>query len=180
MRQAKQLTFESYVEEFKDYWKMSNRRVHGGEHAIGKRKTARPFSSKGPIHIVMSSSKAKGQMGLGNSKNAKSVAAIVKNRAKASDITIYRFSNNGDHLHILVKSKRKRDFQIFLRTVAGHIAQMMTKAHRGAPKGRFWDAAAFTRLADSQSTHENLKESVLQNLYEAAGVLPSGDKKLNG
>jgi hypothetical protein len=40
MKTAKQFTFGSYVDEFKDYWKESNRRVHGGEHAIGKRKTA--------------------------------------------------------------------------------------------------------------------------------------------
>jgi REP element-mobilizing transposase RayT len=172
MKQAKQFTFGSYVDEFKDYWKASNRRVHGGEHVKGKRKTARPFSSKKPIHVVMRATKAKGPMALWTLKNAKIVAAIVKKRAKASDIRIYQFSNNGNHLHILLRSKHKRDFQNFLKTVAGQIAQMMTKARRGAPKGKFWDALTFTRLGDWQRAYENLKDYVLQNLYEAAGVIP--------
>jgi REP element-mobilizing transposase RayT len=172
MKKEKQFTFGSYVDEFKDYWKASNRRVHGGEHAKGKRKTARPFSSQKPIHVVMRATKAKGPMALWTSRNSKSVAAIVKKRAKASDIRIYQFSNNGNHLHILLRSKHKRDFQNFLKTVAGQIAQMMTKARRGAPKGKFWDALTFTRLGDWQRAYENLKDYVLQNLYEAAGVIP--------
>jgi REP element-mobilizing transposase RayT len=172
MKQAKQFTFGSYVDEFKDYWKESGRRVHGGEHAKGKRKTARPFSSQKPIHVVMRATKAKGPMALWTSRNSKSVAAIVKKRAKASDIRIYQFSNNGNHLHILLRSKHKRDFQNFLKTVSGQIAQMMTKARRGAPKGKFWDALTFTRLGDWQRAYENLKDYVLQNLYEAAGVIP--------
>jgi hypothetical protein len=53
MKKEKQFTFGSYVDEFKDYWKESGRRVHGGEHAKGKRKTARPFSSMKPIHVVI-------------------------------------------------------------------------------------------------------------------------------
>jgi REP element-mobilizing transposase RayT len=172
MKTAKQFTFGSYVDEFKDYWKESGRRVHGGEHAIGKRKTARPFSSQKPIHVVMRATEAKGPMALWTSKNAKNVAAIVKRRAKASDLRIYQFSNNGNHLHILLRSKHKRDFQNFLKTVAGQIAQMITKARRGAPKGKFWDALTFTRVGDWQRAYENLKDYVLQNLYEAAGVIP--------
>jgi REP element-mobilizing transposase RayT len=173
----RQFTFGSYIDEFKVYWKASNRRVHGGEYAIGKRKTARPFSSQKPIHVVMRATKAKGPMALWTSRNSKNVAAIVKKRAKASDIRIYQFSNNGNHLHILLRSKHKLDFQNFLKTVAGHIAQMMTKAHRGAPKGKFWDALTFTRVGDWQRAYDNLKDYVLQNLYEAAGVIPYAPRR---
>jgi hypothetical protein len=103
---------------------------------------------------------------------------------KAKGPMAFWTSNNGNHLHILLRSKHNRDFQNFLRTVAGHIAQMVTKAHRGAPKGKFWDALTFTRLGDWQRAYENLKDYVLQNLYEAAGDLVlegvGGDSQLRG
>jgi REP element-mobilizing transposase RayT len=100
---------------------VSNRSVHGGEHALCKRKTARPFSSRKLKQFVMRATKAKGPMALCTSKNAKNVSAVVKKRVKASDIRIYQFSNNGNHLHILLRSKHKRDIQNFLRYEAAAV-----------------------------------------------------------
>ncbi len=169
----KQRTFAHVSDEFKDYWKESNRKVHGGDHARGLRKTKRPFHSKKPMHLVLRSSRAVGHFSMGSIGNKKWVKATIEKYAALCEVTIYKYSNNGNHLHLAIRAKDHELFKKFLRTITGLIARYVMKAKKGTPaKGKFWDGLAFTRIAEWGKAYKTLKGYVIQNLLEAAGVIP--------
>lgn len=173
----KQQALNTCSSEFNNYWRESGRRVHGGEYAKGKRKTARPFDRKRPIHIVMRASQAKGARALSSPQNRAKVKSIIESTAVTCGLTLYRYSINSNHLHLLVRTKDKKLFQKFLRAVSGWIARLISGARRGLPKGRFWDALTFTRLADWGRPFENLKNYVVQNILESAGAIAYRPRK---
>jgi hypothetical protein len=164
--------------EFENYWSNTKRRVHGGSYAKGKRKTARPIDTKKPIHLVLKSTKAIGQKSFLHPKNRKLVDETVYKYAKRFGIRIYTYSNSGNHLHLNVRAKSRQLFQSYLRTISGIIPRVILKAKKGEPKGKFWDALAFTRVADWGRAYQNLKSYIVQNILEAAGVTPYQPRKL--
>ena len=124
-----------------------HRSSHGGSIQKGHRKTARPIDRKKPLHLVMKSSHAKGSLSLLTAKNRLFVERTFRERAKQFGITIQGFENVGNHLHAIVKFKRREQFQHFLRTVSALIARFVTGARKGKPFGkRFWNDLAFTRV----------------------------------
>lgn len=171
---AKQLSFADYSSEFKEYWrdiKKTKRSVHGGAYAKGKRKTARPFSAKKPIHLVLRSSRAKGAYSMLNPRNRGNINSTVYDHAVRCGVILYNYSNNGNHLHMLLRSKEHESLQKFLRSVAGIIARKVTGACKGNAQGKFWDSLAFSRVSEWGKAFDNLKNYVIQNILEAAGVV---------
>jgi REP element-mobilizing transposase RayT len=169
--------FGSISSEFHDYWKESGRKVHGGVYAQGKRKTQRPFDSRKPVHLVLRSSRAKGELSMLRINRQIKIKRLIEKYARRWNISLYKYSNNGNHLHILLRAKDRGGFQRFLRTVTGVVARLVLKAKRGARQGQFWDTLAFTRIADWGQSFKNAKAYVLQNILEAAGVVPYKNRK---
>jgi putative transposase len=152
--------------------KSTNRKFHGGRHARGKRKTARPLDTKKPLHLVLYSEVAKGALSLRHPSNKKMVDNIVYRYAEQNQIKIYDYSNSGSHLHMSLKTSSRQSFQRFLRTITGLIARAILKAKRNAPKGRFWSTLAFTRVADWGKAFIELKKYIFRNVLEASGAIP--------
>lgn len=194
MIKNRQQTFALASDEFKDYWKKTDRRVHGGENAKNLRKTERPFNSTKPIHLILKSTRAVGKLSMWNRSNKLPIMALVYRHAELCDVKIYKYSNNGNHLHLAIKARDKKLFQKFLRVITGLIARHVLKAERGAEREveanadggqvrgerKFWDALAFTRIADWGKSFDKLSTYVWQNILEAAGVIryqPRGRKK---
>ena len=194
MIKNRQQTFALASDEFKDYWKKTDRRVHGGENAKNLRKTERPFNSTKPIHLILKSTRAVGKLSMWNRSNKLPIMALVYRHAELCAVKIYKYSNNGNHLHLAIKARDKKLFQKFLRVITGLIARHVLKAERGVratepraekrdssedkreasgEKGqrKFWDALAFTRIADWGKSFDKLSSYVWQNILEAAGVI---------
>ena len=167
-----QRTFAEASDDFRDYWKKSGRKVHGGSHAIGLRKTKRPFNSKKPMHLVLRASRARGSLSMWTSCNNTYLKNTLQKHARLNQVSIYDYSNNGNHLHLAIHAKDRVLFQKFLRTITGLIARHVLKAKRGEPKGKFWDFLPFTRIAELGKSFDNLKSYVLQNILEGAGIIP--------
>lgn len=147
--------------------------VHGGEHSVGRRKSIRPFSSKKPIHATMRSSWALGRYSLRRMETQNFIRATVRRLSEKWGVTVYEISINSNHLHFVVRAKTRQGFQNFLRVVAGQVACFVTKARKGiALKKRFWDLPAFTRLAEWGKAFQSAKRYVVQNILEAAGIIP--------
>jgi REP element-mobilizing transposase RayT len=169
---TRQQTFAGASDEFDNYWKETSRRVHGGEYAKGKRKTARPFDTKKPVHLVLRASSAKGTLSLLSPRNQIPVKQIIHKFARRWGVTIYKYSNNGNHLHLALRAKNRWEFQKFLKTITGLIARYVLRAKKGKAKGKFWDNLAFTRVAEWGKAYKTLEDYVLQNILEAAGAIP--------
>jgi REP element-mobilizing transposase RayT len=121
---------------------------HGGDTRTGLRKEARPLDPKRPLHLVLRSEVARGDRSMqAHSKRVHFIENTLYSQAKKYRIKIHRFSNNGNHLHILLSFKTKPEFQNFLRVFAGKIAQRILNAQRGAKSQiKFWSKLAYTRV----------------------------------
>src|SRR5687768_13525122 len=115
------------TESFQDL----NHRAHGGAIREGKRKLARPFDPKRPLHIVLRSSLARGEQSLLRARFEKRVKHLVYSSAERAGVRVYRYANSGTHLHLLIRAKSREKLARFLRTAAGLIAREVTGAKKG-------------------------------------------------
>lgn len=141
---------------------------HGGDIRKGNRKTARVIDTKRAIHLVMRSTRAKNNWSMLLPRNRKQVQALLHRASQRFHVKVYQFANSGNHLHILVKCQKRRDFQNFLRFLAGGIAFAVTNAKKGCPVGGFWDALAYSRVVDWGRPFEIVKTYLTKNWVEAA------------
>lgn len=136
---------------------------HGGELAKGKRKVRRPLDTKKPLHLVMRSTRATGSLSLLRNKNL--VEKIIKRQAYKFGIRIAAFANVRNHCHLLLRFSNRKAFRAFLVSVTALIARAVTKARKGRPFGKFWDALAFSRVLTSN------KETAVTHKYVEANVI---------
>jgi len=148
---------------------------YGGDHLKGRRKTARPIDPKKPVHIVMRASVARGTWSMLAPKNRKKVDATVRAIATKRGLKLYRYTNIGNHLHLLVKTPSRKAFQAFLRELAGAIPMLITGARKGIAQ-KFWDARAFTRIVEWGKDLRNVQTYFIKNLFEAEGALTKSMK----
>ena len=135
---------------------------HGGAMGLGRRKRRRPFVSGQPLHIVLKSSKARGAMSFKGIKNHTLVESTLKIQAKRHGVRLMSYVIMHNHVHIKAKASARRGMQNFLRRVGSIIAQKVTKARRGKPFGKFWDALVFSRQLTTK-----YEELILTRYFEA-------------
>ncbi len=142
---------------------------HGGDIGKGRRKLARPFDPKRPLHVVLRSTRARGQWSLLRPRHADHVESVIKKTAETYGIKVYRFVNVGNHLHLIIQTRKKTQLQAFLRVASGQIAMLITKARKGSAVGRFWDKLAYSRVISWGREFEALLKYLVANLFEAQG-----------
>lgn len=120
------------------------RRTHGGMSLKKRRKTKRPLVPGAVTHVVLKSSKAKGDLSF--YKHKKLVASLLKEKSKKFFVEIKDFVNMGNHLHLKVKFKDRHRFQQFLKSYTALLARKVTGARKGCKFGKFWDGLVYTRV----------------------------------
>lgn len=161
----KQIDFTKFLNDKN----LKKRLVHGGQHALGKRKDYRPLTTKHSIHLVLRSHKAIGPLSFRHKRNKQLVEQILKKQARRFMVKICDFANVGNHLHLEIKILARKEFQGFLKSVTCLIARKITGARRGLKFGRFWDHLAFTRVLTSFVEQKILSRYILANKIEAIG-----------
>ncbi len=169
---------ESYLPGFKSYGLnlKTSPRSHGGELARGKRKTARPIDPKQALHVVLRSSKARGQHSMLHPKHCDRIHELTVKTAKRLGVRLYRYANVGNHIHLLIRVPSRLVWRRFMRELAGGIALIVTGAKKGdalSPNesGRgFWDHLVFTRIVSFGRDFKNMGRYLIKNLFESAGV----------
>lgn len=152
---------------------------HGGELVRGRRKTARAIDPKASMHIVLRSTRARGEWSMLSARNRDRVDTLVRRIAARHGQRLYRYANVGNHLHLLVKTPTRRVFQRFLKDLTGSIACLVTGAKNSNPiQGRFWDRLAYTRIVRWGRDFKNIELYFIKNLFEAAGLLTKKAKAL--
>lgn len=126
----------------------NNRKSYGGI-TKGKRKIARPISTKKWMHLTLKSKKAKGNLSLLYSKNIFKIKDIIKKQAYKHGVEVSDYVNMGNHLHLKVKPSTRTGFQNFLKSTTAMIARFVTGANKNNSFGKFWDALAYTRVIQS-------------------------------
>ena len=94
---------------------------HGGVLAVGRRRSRRALSTKRALHITLKSEFAYAKRSLLNHRAL--IYRIQKKASRRFGVRVYQLAICGNHLHALVRGRRREDMQNFFRVFAGHIAQ---------------------------------------------------------
>lgn len=132
-----------------------------------------------PFHLVLRSSKASGALSFLHRKNKVKVEGVVRHQASKFDVRIAKFATVGNHLHLMLRFSRRKNFQKFLKSVTALIARFITGARRGNPFGKFWDALAFTRVLVTPKERAIVVKYVSANVVEAANGKVARESYLN-
>jgi REP element-mobilizing transposase RayT len=140
------------------------RTAHGGAVRRGRRKLERPVSTRRPMHVVLSSERARGPWSL--RRHEHSVRDALRKMAHRFGVRVYDFANVGSHLHLLVRVRRRDAFQAFLRAFAGIVARRVTGAKRGRPAGPFFSGLAWSRVVAWGRDYLGVRHYVFRNEIE--------------
>lgn len=147
----------------------------GHDLRTGRRKIARPIDPKRPMYVVLRASQARGMWSMLHKRNKSRIFLLIHERAEHFGVRIYRFSNVGNHLHLLVLPESRRGFQNFLRSITGTIALLVTGTRKGKElKRRFWDLLAFTRVVSWGREFRAASVYFAKNLLEGLGIPRDG------
>ena len=114
----------------------------GGSLLKGNARGKRPLSTKLPIHAVLRTTKSS----LRKPAVYRDVNLIVTRAAKKYGLTIYKYANVGNHIHILLRVPNRYLWPDFIREITGRIATLV-QGLRGPEKGtKFWLHKPFTRV----------------------------------
>jgi REP element-mobilizing transposase RayT len=149
------------------------RTAHGGAVGRGRRKLERPVSTRRPMHVVLSSERARGPWSL--RRHERAVRGALREMARRFGVRVYDFANVGTHLHLLVRARRRQAFQAFLRSFAGLVARRVTGARRGRPSGRFFSGLAWSRVVAWGRDYLGVRHYVFRNQIE--GSLGTGVRR---
>lgn len=163
---AKQTNLFDYFDT-RETRKRYGRTQHGGLQTKGHRKLERPLSTTRPIHLVLKSHKAKGELSFLTHKNKPFIESLIKEKAKKFGVRISEFVNVGNHLHLKIRITSRERFQKFLKSITTLIARKITGARRGITFGKFWQGQAFTRVLNSKFEELNLYGYIKANKIEA-------------
>jgi REP element-mobilizing transposase RayT len=147
------------------------RAEHGGDVRSGKRKLARPFSARRPLHVVLRSTRARGAWSFRRPATEARLRQAMREQARRARVRVYEYANVGNHIHLLVRAKHRTELQVFLRSFAGVAARLVTGARKGHPVGRFWDTLAYSRIVQWGCHFRRVRDYILQNELEALGVI---------
>ena len=142
------------------------RTEHGGAVRRHRRKLERPVSVRRPMHVVLTSHRARGPLSL--REHDRAVRDALRAMAHRFGIRIYDFANVGTHLHLLIRARRRESFQGFLRSFAGIVARRVTGARRGRPSGRFFSGIAWSRVVAWGRDYLGVRHYVFRNEIEGA------------
>ena len=141
-------------------------------------KEARPLHTQLPIHLIFRSSQARGQFSLRTLRNQRQIQAILKSEAQRFGIHILDFSNNFNHLHLLLKSSNRRMILNFIRSFAGRVAMSVTGGRKGHQLSQgFWDQRPFSRVIVGYRGLSIAKDYVALNQMEALGIFTRPSRK---
>jgi len=150
---------------------------YGGEllKKAKNRSYGRPLSVKNSMHLVLRSTKAKGQSSFATTENRRMVRQLVNKFAAKYGIKIYNFANVGNHLHLHIKLSHRYGFEKFIRAFTGAIALKLGrfsrwKGSKQQAKDRFFDYRPFTRVVMGMRAALTLQDYIRLNELEGYGL----------
>jgi REP element-mobilizing transposase RayT len=127
-------------------------------------KRSRPLDSKLPIHLSLRAHKSLMRL----PKTIRLVDSQVEWICKKHGVTLYKYANVGNHLHLVIKIPQRRRWNAFIRELSGRIAQLVREKLK--LEGEFWTQRPFTRLVKGwQKAFQVAKDYVYLNWCEGEG-----------
>ena len=100
------------------------------------RRRGRPISTRDTMHLVLRSTKAKGDWSFRKPKNAACVNRIIDKFAVIYSVRVISMANVGNHLHMQIKLSNRFTYKPFIRAVTAAIAMAITGRNRWTAETR--------------------------------------------
>jgi putative transposase len=189
-------------------WKQSASLSHGG--ALRQKRSGRgqrPLSTKHPLHLVFKIKKQQlKSRSLRTPKNFQLTTHLIWKYAKRFHIKVEQFSVQKDHIHLLIRTNKRNQFQNYFRVFSGQLAQELQKqkavlsdwkspAHeavtdtplrqRKKKRGQLkklsiWLHRPFSRVVKGWKAYKTVRNYIQLNEQEALGVIPYQMNRLKG
>jgi REP element-mobilizing transposase RayT len=98
------------------------------------RKGCRPLATRATMHLVLRSSKAKGEWSFKKSKNERKIEAILEKFSKKFGVMVLSMANVGNHLHLHIKLSNRYLYKPFIQATTAAIAMAVTGTSRWSKK----------------------------------------------
>lgn len=122
------------------------------------------------MHLILRSTKAKGEWSFRRTQNEKKIREIVKKFAQKYGVKIHSLANVGNHLHFEIQLSNRQLYKPFIRAITASIAMAVTGASRWKPgQGKFWDYRPFTRIVIGFKALLKLRDYIAINRLEGFG-----------
>jgi len=137
----------------------------GGSLLQGKRKSARPLSTKQPIHLVLKSTGGRHF----NPTNRK-LEKLFRTQAQKYGLKIYDLALNWSHIHALISIPSRQAYLAFIRTLTAALVRLLSSTLGKSLKGLF-DLRPFTRILSWGREFTSVRGYLELNQMEARGLL---------
>jgi REP element-mobilizing transposase RayT len=146
---------------------------------LNKRKARlnpRPLDTRNTMHLVLRSSKAKGNWAFWRANHKAAIEQIVSHFARKNGVKILSLANVGNHLHFHMKLSNRFTYPAFIRAVTSAITMKVTGCNKDEPlkkkaSDRFWDYRPFTRvIVGGYKALAYMRDYMLINQLEGLGV----------
>jgi REP element-mobilizing transposase RayT len=159
------------------------KKEHGGSLSVGRRRARRPLSTKEALHVTLRSQFATGERSL--LRHRPLIQGVIKKAARRFHIRVYRVAICSNHIHLLIRGKKRVQTQNFFRVFAGHIAQGILDvcpykpnegpglsrigAKQGCKKNqrKFWEMLLYSRVLTWGREFATVAAYIIQNKLEA-------------
>lgn len=150
----------------------------------------RPLSASNAIHLVLKSQWAKGRDRFTSAGNQPAVQSILKKYAEVYNIKIFKTAICGNHIHLLIRARRRWRYRAFICVITGVIAQHVMgkqsfeefredklrqswgEGYVEQEKGQgFWLHRPFTRITAWGRDYVNCLNYLARNTLEALGFI---------
>ena len=139
-----------------EFFESTKQKSFGGDLLQGKRKTARPLSTKLPVHLVFRARQT--------SLRAKQseIQGLLNRFARKFGVKIYEFAICTNHIHLLVRIHSRSLYRQFARAFTGSVSRKFKIQ---------WLVRPFTRLLSWGRDFKTARNYVMQNEKEASGEI---------
>ena len=98
--------------------------AYGGELLRTRkgRSKGRPLATKQTMHLVLRSSKARGEWSFRRAKNRRRIEEILNKFSRKYGVRIHSSANVGNHIHLHLQLSRRTGYRPFIRAVTAAIA----------------------------------------------------------
>jgi len=161
--------------------------AHGGELMKTRhgRSRPRPLSARHSMHLVLRSSKARGEWSFRKKGNPQKINVLVQKFSKRYGVKVISLANVGNHLHFHLKLSDCETYPAFIRALTASIAMAVTGASRWKPfknclqevssdinskaSQKFWDYRPFTRFVKGVRAFLKMQDYIEINQLEGIG-----------
>lgn len=149
--------------------------AYGGTLLKSRRGRAqgRPLAVKNSMHLILRSSRAKGDWSFRRRANRKKVESIIAKFGDKYAVRILSLANVGNHLHLQIQLTNRFTYKPFIRAVTAAIAMSITGRNRWtasqSQKAKFWDYRPYTRVVVGFKALLGLRDYIRINQLEGYG-----------